>query len=103
MAFRTITESEARAILTNEDADMLPFQFVNEAGLAEIHAFLAANHKLGGEHFNRALLRAWAADAEFQLGEGNSPSIEIRSFDSVSGHTETFTVSPSGIEWGINA
>jgi hypothetical protein len=102
MAFRTITESEARTVLANEEADMLPFQFINDAGLDEIHAFLAEHHKLGGEHFNRALLRAWAADAEFQLGEGNGPSIEIRSFDSVSGHTETFTVSPVGVEWGIN-
>lgn len=103
MAFRTITESEARAILANEEADMLPFQFVNDAGLDEIHAFLADHHKLGGDHFNRAMLRAWAADAEFQLGEGNTASIEICSSDSVSGHTETFTISAAGVEWGINA
>jgi hypothetical protein len=102
MAFRTITESEARAILANEEADMLPFQFVNEAGLLEIAEFLADHHKLGGDHFTPDMIRAWAADAEFQLGDGNSASIEIRSFDSVSGTTETFTVSPAGVEWGIN-
>jgi hypothetical protein len=103
MTFRTITEAEARAILVDEDAGMLPFQFVNDAGLAEIHSFLAEHHKLGGDHFTPDMLRAWANDAEFQLAEGNRASIEIRSLDSVSGHTENFTVSDAGIEWGICA
>lgn len=71
---------------------------VNATGLAEIAAFLAAHHKLGGEHFTPDMLRAWAADAEFQLAEGNTPSIEIKSWDAVSGHTETFTVSDTGID-----
>lgn len=71
---------------------------VNEIGLQEIHAFLAEKHKLGGDHFDRDMLRAWAQDAEFQLGEGNPASIEIRSFDSVSGHTEAYTISDSGID-----
>ena len=71
---------------------------VNEKGLAEIHAFLAEKHKLGGDHFDSSMLRAWAQDAEFQLGEGNPASIEIRSFDSVSGHTENYTISPEGLD-----
>jgi hypothetical protein len=103
MTFRTITEAEARAILADEEAGMLPFQFVNDAGLAEIHAFLAEHHKLGGGHFTPDMLRAWAKDAEFQLAEGNGASIEIRSWDSVSGHTETFTVPDAGVVWGICA
>ena len=61
---------------------------VNAAGLDEIQAFLADTHKLGGDHFTADMLRAWAADAEFQLAEGNSPTIEISSRDSVSGRTE---------------
>lgn len=71
---------------------------VNATGLAEIAAFLAAHHKLGGEHFTPDMLRAWAADAEFQLAEGNTPTIEISSRDSASGHTETFTVSDAGVD-----
>lgn len=71
---------------------------VNEKGLAEIAAFLAANHKLGGDHFTRDMLRAWAADAEFQLAEGNSATIEIKSWDALSCHTETFTVSDAGLD-----
>ena len=73
-------------------------QTINSIGIAEIHAFLAANHKYGGDHFTPAMLRAWAEDAEFQMSEGNSPTVEIKSWDAVSGHTETFTVSDAGID-----
>ena len=71
---------------------------VNDKGLVEIHQFLADKHKLGGDHFDRSMLQAWAQDAEFQLGEGNPASIEIRSFDSVSGHTENYTISDEGLD-----
>ena len=70
---------------------------VNAAGLKEIHAFLAENHKLGGDHFTPSMLRAWAADAEFQLEEGNPATIEIKSWDSVHGHTQEFTISEAGL------
>ena len=71
---------------------------INATGLAEIQAFLAAYHKKGGDHFTKDMLRAWADDAEFQLSEGNGADIEIKSWDAVSGHTETFTVSDAGID-----
>jgi len=71
---------------------------VNSKGLKEIHHFLAENHKKGGDHFDEEMLRAWAQDAEFQLGEGNPASIEIRSWDSVSGHTENMTISAEGLD-----
>jgi hypothetical protein len=71
---------------------------VNEKGIAEIQAFLAEKHKLGGDQFDLSMLQAWAHDAEFQLSEGNSASIEIRSFDSISGHTENYTISPDGLD-----
>jgi hypothetical protein len=71
---------------------------VNANGLKQIHQFLADHHKKGGDHFNDEMLRAWAADAEFQLGEGNQASIEIRAFDSVSGHTEEFTINDDGLD-----
>lgn len=66
---------------------------VNEKGLAEIHHFLAEHHKKGRDHFTRAMLLAWAADAEAAAEGGNPPHIEIRSWDSVSGHAEVFVVS----------
>ena len=71
---------------------------VNEAGLAEIHAFLAENHKRGGDHFDRDMLLAWAADAEFQLAEGNPATIELKSQDSVHGRTQEFTISDAGLD-----
>lgn len=71
---------------------------VNERGLNEIKEFLAANHKLGGNHFTRDMLLAWAADAEFQLAEGNPASIEIKSWDSIHGRAQEFTISAAGLD-----
>ena len=71
---------------------------VNEQGLNEIKEFLAANHKKGGDHFTRDMLNAWAADAEFQMSEGNSPSIELKASDSIHGYTQEYTVSDAGID-----
>ena len=71
---------------------------VNATGLAEIKEFLADSHKLGGDHFTSDMLRAWAADAEFQLREGNTPSIEIKSWDALSGHTETYAITDAGLD-----
>lgn len=71
---------------------------VNAAGLNEIKQFLAKNHKLGGDHFNDDMIRAWAQDAEFQLGEGNPASIEIRATDSVHGYTQTYRISTEGLD-----
>ena len=73
-------------------------QTINSTGIQEIHAFLSECHKLGCDHFTPAMLRAWAEDAEFQMSEGNSPTIEIKSWDAVSGRTEIFTVSEAGID-----
>ena len=71
---------------------------INAAGIEEIAGVLDRCHKKGRDHFTPDMLRAWAADAEFQLAEGNSATIEIKSWDTLSGHTETFTVSDAGID-----
>lgn len=71
---------------------------INATGLDEIRTFLAAHHKLGGAHFTPAMIRAWAADAEFQARAGNPPSIEIRAWDTVDGHVHEYTVSPDGVD-----
>ena len=74
---------------------------INSIGLMEIHSFLAENDKRGGGHFNESMLRAWAADAEFSLDKDNDASIELKSWDSVHGHTQTFTISDAGIDTQI--
>ena len=71
---------------------------VNEHGLNEIKEFLTDNHKKGGDHFGPDMLRAWAADAEFQLAEGNTATIEIKSRDSIHGRTQEFTISAAGLD-----
>lgn len=73
-------------------------QTVNATGLAEIRAILAKYHKLGGDHFTDEMIRAWAADVEFQLSEGNSPSFEIRASENVRGHTQEFELSSAAID-----
>lgn len=70
---------------------------VNQQGLKEIKKFLAKNHKWG-KKFSQEMLLAWAADAEFQLAEGNSASIEIRASDSIHGRTQEFTISDAGLD-----
>jgi hypothetical protein len=69
---------------------------LNTAGLTEIREFLLKNHK-EGETFNAENIKAWGEEANFQLREGNDPDIEIPYYDSISGHTMTYTVSPLGI------
>lgn len=70
---------------------------INAQGIREIENFLAFHHKQG-HHMGADQLRAWAADAEFQMDEGNTPTIEIRAWDSQSGHTETYTISDAGVD-----
>lgn len=72
---------------------------VNAIGLQEIKTFLAANHKKGGDHFTRDMLQAWAADAEFQLSEGNPATIEIKSWDSIHGCAQEYRISDAGLDW----
>lgn len=71
---------------------------INAQGLAEIRAILAANHKLGGDHFTESMIRAWANQAQFQLNEGNEASIEINSWDNISGHSQEFRLSDAAID-----
>lgn len=72
---------------------------INNNGIDQIANFLRETHKNGTVIAESVeMLGAWASDAEFQLGEGNPALIEVRSFDAVSGHTTTFTISDSGID-----
>jgi len=79
----------ARSLVTAPDV-------INPAGLEHIRAWLADHMKNGG-NLGAAEIAAWATAAEFQMSEGNPPSIELRASQSVSGRTETFTVPANGI------
>lgn len=76
---------------------------INAAGIEEIRAFLLANHIKpelyeGTDSATMGMLRAWAAEAEFSLGEGNDAGIELKARDSIHGRTQTFTVSAVGVD-----
>lgn len=76
---------------------------INAAGVEEIRAFLVANHNKpelyeGTDSTTMGMLRAWAQEAEFSLGEGNDAGIELKARDSIHGHTKTFTVSAAGVD-----
>ena len=73
-----------------------PIHTINDLGLNEIKEFLAKNHKKG-DVFDREMLLAWAAEAEFQLSEGNPAVIEIRAWDTLSGRTEEYRISDHGV------
>ena len=79
----------ARSLVTAPDV-------INPAGLEHIRAWLA-DRMINGGNLGAAEIAAWARDAEYQVSEGNPPSIELRASQSVSGHTETFTVPADGI------
>lgn len=73
---------------------------VNEYGRMEIKEFLQNNHKyfINREiSCNDTMLYAWVSDAEFQMQEGNSPTIEIPAYQSTKGYAITFTISGKGV------
>jgi hypothetical protein len=69
---------------------------VNNLGKQEILGFLQQNHKLGNK-LSPENINAWALDAENQLSIGNPASIEIVSWDSIYGYTQTYTISDEGL------
>lgn len=71
---------------------------VNDKGIDEIAGILAARHLLGGDHFTITMLRAWAAEAEYNYINNGYAFIEITSKDTVSGHTELYEVSDAGLD-----
>ena len=77
---------------------MSTLRTINAAGRAEIRGFLTNNHQRAAGGFTTAQLDAWMAEAEFSLAEGNDASIELRASLSIHGHTQTFCVSPAGID-----
>ena len=78
---------------------MATVKTVNDIGLNEIARFLKENHKKGDLiSSSPSMVRHWAVQADDQLDYGNSASIEIRSFDSIYGRTQEFTVSDAGID-----
>ncbi len=72
-------------------------KYINSQGIEEIYNFLIQRSKIDQDQLTHSMLQAWAQDAEFQLGDGNPPCIELKSWQSISGKTEEFTISSVGV------
>ncbi|TAL87483.1 MAG: hypothetical protein EPN46_03910 [Candidimonas sp.] len=78
----------------------MKYQIITPAGLAEISDILRQKHKTFLNVAPTAeQLSAWAAEAEFQLGEGNPASIEIKARDHINGWAQDFNLSAAAVEW----
>jgi len=71
---------------------------VNANGLAQIRAHLAERTKKGGEHFTDSMIHAWAEKVEQSLSDNGHADFEIRSWDTISGHTELCSITDDGID-----
>lgn len=73
--------------------------WVNDRGLEEIRAFLAAKHKKGSaQPLTRDMLLSWATTAEHRLFQGQDACIEIKASDSITGNHESYCISHQGVD-----
>ena len=70
---------------------------INPKGIVEIEKFLKRRHRK--QSFTASQLRAWAADAEFELEKGNSALIEVPALHSLTRRTRRFIVPPEGVDF----
>lgn len=72
---------------------------VNANGIEQIAKALGKFHKLGKDHFTDEMIRAWAADVENSLDNGNDASFEIKSWDSSTGRVELVSITDDGYDF----
>ena len=73
-------------------------KMINDKGLQQIAEFLASTHRKGSKIVNDDdMLLAWVADAEYSLINHDIARLEVKCWDSVTGHTEVFTVADEGV------
>lgn len=98
---RTITATEARAIMANDEVDNLPSRIINEAGRAAVADFINS----AAAEPERHNLEAWFADAEQaanDAGEGEAIIIEMRGLHTASHNPRTLTLEDECFDWIIN-
>lgn len=91
-----ISFEEALEAIENEELEIGLYKEVNEVGAQEILSFLLANHKHGAALGDKELA-AWVDGVNFQLAEGNAPTVEIAAEHSAYGYTVAYTVSDAGV------
>lgn len=96
---RMLTDAEAASIITDESAEFLPIRIINESGKTAVREWLITVAKTENND------EAWFTDAE-QAANNTAPGetiiIEMRSFDTNTGRTETLRLNDSDFEWTIS-
>lgn len=101
MIARTITATEARAILANEEAESLPFRIINAAGRAAVAQFVNREAAEPERHS----LDAWYSEAEQaanDASEGAGYSIEMSQFKTASRTPRVLWLEDEYFDWIIN-
>lgn len=101
---RKITESEARKILKEDDADYLPFAILNAMGKVTVKDWVRINskdeNKVYGWYYG-----SWFLDVENAMqnaSDGESIIIEMSGRLSMSGNPETLTIPKDCFDWILN-
>lgn len=71
---------------------------LNDAGMQQLRQFLANNLKLRPEVELDEVLGAWAQEAEQSLNAGNPAIVELKNWESLDGHTQTFEITDAGVD-----
>ena len=98
MELRQITESEAIQIISSEP-EYFPFRSINENGKKVVSEWVFKNAK------REQNIAAWLDDAEDTANNsiaGEAIIIEMKSYNTISGHTETLIIPADCFDWMIN-
>lgn len=76
---------------------MTTIKRINEKGLRHLADWINATANEDHRHTDPRNLDAWANEAEFSMGEGNPPIVEMQAPATLSGVPETFTVPADGV------
>lgn len=72
-------------------------RYLNENGEAQVRDFILA-HRKNIDYLMHSERLAYSNDVDFQLAEGNPPTVEIPALYSRSGVPVTYTVTAEGVD-----
>ncbi len=101
MNIKTITESEARALIAAE-ADELPFITISDSGRQAVRAWLQDVARLPGTHNSDA----WYDEAEQaanNAAQGEAIGIEMSGRMTRTGNPAVLWMEPAHFEWSVRA
>ena len=101
MTIRSISFAEARAILSNEEAENLPYRTINDAGRSAVAQFVNSEAAEPERHS----LDAWCSEAEQaanDASEGADFSIEMSQHKTASRTPRVLWLGDAHFDWIIN-